>query len=720
MKKYILLFIFFAFFMTFPSSLSVYATSHTKTVTIDDGFQELDLRNQLEIFFDQKHVSNEKILEKTDAFVPLSKANPSGDIADTVYWLKVNVRNGSQHQRDLLLEIKKPHLSSVTLYKQREGQLQKEETIGYRYPFNLRDYKHRNLVFTLQLRGDESGTYFLKMETDSFFQAPVSLWDPIAFSESNYMNQSILGVFYGIMLAMIIYNTFLFFSLREKSYFYYILFISGFTMLQAIWDGLAFQFVWGDFPWWALRSNVFFILWSSLFALQFTRHFLQLKEHAPVLNKIVTYFTLVCALCLTFSLFMPVGIMTMVSTVIATVFLIFLIVIALKVRLRTREAKFFLSAWALLFVGVILNLLAAYKLIPLTNLTLFAPKIGGVVEVLVLSLGLADKIKRMRKEKAHETKKYYVHTLMQHSFKQMSIMDELESLTEQGLTCLRDVTHFEKGVYLKETEEGWRVVSQIGSIKGSAPDEIEARKLEWYAYFKEADEARNALGMESLDGSTLSIPITGSTHTGLFILCSNRKDGVDLSIMDSILPSFIGQFTALIDQKEGLKTLKRSAMIDHLTKIYNRKYFLEKANELHEQEGNGPASLLLIDIDHFKRINDSYGHLIGDQAITFAADLIQDVFHEKGIVGRFGGEEFIVYLEGADKERALEMANTLLEVLHRESFPLDDGSSLFLTVSIGFCTTGNHREKSLHAMIESADTELYKAKHNGRDQVSAC
>ena len=706
MKKHaILLFISFAFTVIFSPCLPAHATDK---VVIPETLQELDLSNRLEVYFDQDHLTEEQIRSKSREFVPLSKSNPSGDISDTTYWLKVNLANASLDSRDLLLEIKKPHLSSVTLYALGNDRLMEEETIGYRYPFDVRDYKHRNLVFPLNLQPEASTTYYLKVETDSFFQAPVSLWDPIAFSESNYMNQSILGVFYGIMFSMIVYNTFLFFSLKEKSYLYYILFVAGFTMMQAIWDGLAFQFVWGDFPWWALRSNSFFIIWSSLFALLFARHFLQLKDTAPVLDKIVTIFNTVCVLCLVLIFFLDIGTMTMISTVMATVFVVFLISIALTVRLKTSEAKFYLGAWSLLFIGVLLNILAAYQFVPLTHLTLFAPKFGAVVEVLVLSLGLADKIKRMRKEKEHETKKYYAHTLLQNACKQMSIMDELESLSNKGLSCLMDITHFEKGFYLSKDGNRWEVISKV-----NVPAELEEFYVEQYVSLQNGDASR----FHILDDSTFTVPISCPAHTGRFVIWSTREE-VDLSVMESFLPTFIEQFTAFVVQKEDIQTLRKSAMHDHLTRMLNRKYFLEKVNEVYVD--SEPASLLLIDIDHFKKINDRYGHLIGDKAITFAAHLIKKVFKDVGIVGRFGGEEFIVFIEDTEEQQALEWANLLLQAFRHEGLQLDDGTAIFLTVSIGFCSRQPFSFLTIEEMIQLADEQLYEAKRNGRDQIAVC
>lgn len=544
------------------------------SIVIPSQVKELDISDRLTIFVDQDHLSEHDILSKQDQFIPIGQAKVSGDVSDATYWLKIPLSSSFAFKRDLLLELKKPHLSIVTLYSLENNKLMEQETIGYSLPYDKRTIKHHNLVFALHLQPDRSSTYLLKIQSDSFFQAPVSIWDPNAFSAKNYEFQTLHGIFYGILLAMIIYNSFLFLSLREKNYLYYILFLIGFTLMQSIWDGFAFQWLWGDYPWWALRSNSFFIVWTALFSLQFAKHFLHLKTNAPLLYKIVTTFNIFCAVAITFPFVLNIKTATLVSTIIATVAVMFILAIALKVRFTSRESKYFVTAWALLLVGVLLNICAAYQLLPLNAVTLYAPKIGVLVEVMVLSLGLADKIKRITLEKEQETR--------------------------------------------------------------------------------------------------------------------------------------------------NVQRLKQSAMYDHLTNLLNRKYFLESSQETLSlaNVSNQPVSLMLIDIDHFKNINDTYGHTIGDQAIVFVANQIHIICKNYGIVGRYGGEEFIVFLNQLDHHRASQIAEELIELHRTAPFMLENGHSIYLTISIGLCSNDFQEYKYVNEMILHADHSLYYAKNNGRDQVA--
>ncbi|WP_282155001.1 diguanylate cyclase [Cytobacillus gottheilii] len=714
-KKYHYFVLIVLFTLFFPISAS-YAEANP--VNVGNDFTEKDMTSHLLVYVDSNDLTPDQILERQDQFVPFSQADIDGDIADLDYWIKIDMQNTSDRAKELLLEIQKPHLSLVSLYSENSGSLNLQETIGYSLPFDERIIKHRNLVFPLHLDlSEDIHTYYLKIETDSFFQAPITLWNYVSFSANHSDSQMLFGLFYGIMIAMMIYNSFLFLSLREKTYLYYILFIAGFTILQAIWDGYAFEWLWGDYPWWALRSNSFFILFAALFGLLFTKHFLQLKGIAPRLFKMVHVFTIICAFTLIIPFVLPIGMATMVSTIVATIFALFVILIVIKVRLRTREAKFYIAAWSLLLIGILLNLMAAYQILPLNALTLYAPKIGAMVEVLVLSLGLADKIKRVTLEKEMESKKYYMQTLMQNFFKQMSSVKEHTLLAENGLYTLLYLTKLEKGFYLQKKNAAWEVIVQHGDLSLDDSFHIDDQYLSRIIYA--TDITPSSFGVQDTFGTFLSIPIVCENHTGLLIVCGEDQDQIDPYQKEKMIPYFQDQFTVLMDNLMNYTSFKESAMYDHLTNVLNRKYFLEKANMLvkEAQKAEQEVSILLIDIDHFKRVNDTYGHTIGDQAIIFVANRIVDTFKDLGFVGRYGGEEFIVVTSHVKEQEVINVANELRKSLHSHPLFLNRNQALSLTVSIGVSLHKGNSITSIKDMILEADECLYRAKNAGRDRV---
>ena len=179
-------------------------------------------------------------------------------------------------------------------------------------------------------------------------------------------------------------------------------------------------------------------------------------------------------------------------------------------------------------------------------------------------------------------------------------------------------------------------------------------------------------------------------------------------------------FVSLLDITEKKliqEELERLATTDPLTGIYNRRSYFEMANkELRRSvRYNYPFSLLMIDIDHFKRVNDTYGHAFGDEVIQRFCEVCNGCLREEDIFGRVGGEEFSVILVSA----ALDGANTVAERIReqwQETGIQFEGKHVSFTVSIGVSELQNPRE-SVDMVMERADKALYQAKSDGRNQV---
>ena len=168
------------------------------------------------------------------------------------------------------------------------------------------------------------------------------------------------------------------------------------------------------------------------------------------------------------------------------------------------------------------------------------------------------------------------------------------------------------------------------------------------------------------------------------------------------------------------KTLEYQATRDDLTGIWNRRAILEHLNrEVHRSRRNGdPISIAMIDVDHFKRINDTYGHLVGDQALQTTARIIRDKLRPHDMIGRYGGEEFLSVVPNADLEQVAALADRLRRTL--EETPIDlGGSKLHLSVSMGVSTAYGDEIATIDPLLHAADEALYKAKHDGRNRVCA-
>jgi len=171
--------------------------------------------------------------------------------------------------------------------------------------------------------------------------------------------------------------------------------------------------------------------------------------------------------------------------------------------------------------------------------------------------------------------------------------------------------------------------------------------------------------------------------------------------------------------KSGVASLTEQANTDQLTKINNRRGFELKYELLQQDfdENRNEFSLLLIDIDHFKKFNDTHGHAIGDKVLSYVASTLKSGVTDDDVAARFGGEEFVIALKNSNQEKALEIADELRVTIANKRLRSNQakGSLGNVTVSIGVATI--RIEEDLDSLIDRADKAMYQAKDKGRNQV---
>ena len=173
-----------------------------------------------------------------------------------------------------------------------------------------------------------------------------------------------------------------------------------------------------------------------------------------------------------------------------------------------------------------------------------------------------------------------------------------------------------------------------------------------------------------------------------------------------------------IEHGNALADLERQARTDYLTGLDNRRCFIEKAEvELARAERyGGEMSLLMLDVDRFKDVNDSYGHKVGDRVLQSLSATCRAVLREVDVIGRLGGEEFGILLPETPGRQALEVAERLREAVAATAVNLADGRAVNYTVSIGV-TTLDRQHADLDTLFGQADHVLYAAKDAGRNRV---
>lgn len=306
------------------------------------------------------------------------------------------------------------------------------------------------------------------------------------------------------------------------------------------------------------------------------------------------------------------------------------------------------------------------------------------------------------------------------------ILDEVAELFEADGAALGEI----KGDFLYYTKAS-------SSIADSGIFNHEDFKVPvWWSAFEEATERGYLLinDYQSYERAVESWKRTG-LRAKLVAILGDREPLGSLSVGrlvgekpfteedGRILRSLAFIFSFIVKEEMEKKKLLERAIKDHLTQLYNRLYFEEEgAIEIERARRYGfPISLILFDIDDFKRVNDRYGHHAGDMVLIKFADLLRSSIRGTDIPVRYGGEEFVVLLPHTFHEEALKVADRVRLCFERSVFRFE-GEVAKLTVSAGVSSYNSEpfdKECSLPELLDRADKAMYRAKRKGKNRVEA-
>jgi diguanylate cyclase (GGDEF)-like protein len=224
---------------------------------------------------------------------------------------------------------------------------------------------------------------------------------------------------------------------------------------------------------------------------------------------------------------------------------------------------------------------------------------------------------------------------------------------------------------------------------------------------------------EQPTGSLLAVALNvGGQAIGALSVQAEASDAYTCTDLD-VLETLAATAAIAIQNARLFNQVQELATLDALTGVASRRHFFDLARREVERAKryHHPLSLLMIDIDHFKQFNDTYGHVAGDQALQAIATRLRDNLRENDSIGRFGGEEFLVLLPETGIEQALQVAERLRGAIGARPITTDQGE-VGLSVSVGVASCeGAGQPLSVEQLLKLADDALYVAKHRGRNQV---
>lgn len=371
------------------------------TLVIGDDFDYVVLGSEISVYHDPTGALGPEDLSEVN-FSKLSEKRPNLGFKKGAVWLRSLITNQGDEDQ-FRIQLHQPVLDTVEAFiRDENGHLLQHTIYGEAFPFAQRKYEVPYFIWDLNIPKGQTKTVYFRLATQEQIVLPVYVAS-IEGSRSIAQKTNLLfGAYFGLILVMAFYNLFIYFTVRDRSYLLYVIYILAVGSTQAVLEGYFHQYLWPDNSWFAMRSVYFFTALVSTSSIVFLRNFLKTKTFAPEIDKIANFIYLYFGvIVLTTALFGISQFVHMGSQIGITVVSFYILTTAIVVyRNGYAPAKFFIIAWAVLVVGIIIYALKDAGLLPSTPLTNYMMQAGSALEALLLSLALADRINILKKEKS--------------------------------------------------------------------------------------------------------------------------------------------------------------------------------------------------------------------------------------------------------------------------------------------------------------------------------
>jgi diguanylate cyclase (GGDEF)-like protein len=565
--------------------------------------------------------------ERAAQFAPIENINQSYGYSRAPRWVRFVLQQQDYGMREWLLEVDHAYLDDVRLYTSDSaapGGWRMRRT-GDRVPFAQRDLDYHNFVFRIRLQGTDPHTFYLRVQTEGNLSFPLALWSAEHFAEAKAKEQGLLGAYYGIIATIILYNLFLFSSFREQVYLYYVLHSSALALFLFTTNGLAFQYLWPESPWFANYAHHLFTCLALVAGGVFFRLFLAPRQQFPRLDLLFKLAIVPPALLVLLAPVLRYDVASRIIMVTALTDLGIWLISGLWLLYQGfKPARLFVLVFFAEIVGASFTVFNRIGLLPTSLLTEHMLQIGSVIEVVLFSMALANRINTLRQEKEQ------VHAALLRNQQ-----DSLLKAKESEIALERRVS--ERTLALSEANQ--RLEQEI-------------------AVRRQAEELL----------------------------------------------------------RESEQKMRHMAHHDSLTGLPNRTLIIDRLDKAlaHGKRHGERIAVMMIDLDHFKKVNDSLGHPTGDRVLIDVGMRLQRCLRETDSVGRMSGDEFVVVLAGLGGDHdATALAEKIIQSLAEPV--VIDGHQLCVGCSLGLAIHPDDGGES-YTLLKNADIAMYRAKVAGRNR----
>lgn len=321
-------------------------------------------------------------------------------IDKTPYWFRLDLFRPAVSPYTWWIELPHPGLDDVQFYIPGASGYIKQFEVGDHQVFSDRPITHRYFIFPVSLPAEQVVTVYFRVQTNDTLTVPLRVWNPQRFEEKDSLGNMELGVYYGVIAAMLVYNLFLFIKLRDRLYLYYLVFSISILLVVSEFNGQNFQYLFPNDLWWADHQHIVFPVFALFMSLVFSRQFLELKSALPWMNRVVLGMMGLVALSGVIGVAVDYSMgQRIIVNLSPLIMIISMATGILRMRQGYRPAKYFVLAEIPLQVGVIFSGLSVMGLVSSEVLMQQAMGLGSAFEVLLFSLALADRIALIRQEK---------------------------------------------------------------------------------------------------------------------------------------------------------------------------------------------------------------------------------------------------------------------------------------------------------------------------------
>lgn len=436
----ILLIVSIRSFATDPVSLN----DTVKVVEVDDEYTDIfiDSTNQLSL--------NEII--ELDRFNPNIKGYNTP--VTSTFWIRFKVKTDLSHQPKWVLEVLDSRHNDMSLFVPKGSNSQQyiEHKAGLNHGFSNRAYQHKNIVMDIHFGKSSEAYYYLKVKSDVVCSMLFKLRSNQEFSSYAFKEYYLLGMYYGILGIILIYNLFLYISIKEKIYLYYVFYVVMWAFHSLIDDGIGYQYIWTDLRW--VSEIGFFVSRPLLlvFLILYSRQFLESSKQFPTYDKLIVFGTVTYLVYSFINHFVQVDIIANILFLLP-MFLVYYVSIK-AYKKGYQPARFFIIGNTFVLIGILIRIFADFGIIAtLTDsvtvkiYAIYSRNIGFIIEIMILSYALGDRF-RFLKSREQEAQQKVIEHLKENEELSQKVNRELEVKVSERTQALN-----QKSLELEEANE---------------------------------------------------------------------------------------------------------------------------------------------------------------------------------------------------------------------------------------------------------------------------